>query len=58
MKKNNTMKAYIKPAIEVNDIRLESQMMTASSLNDEETTGGQLGRGRRGSWGNLWDSED
>lgn len=52
------MKTYIKPAIEITNIRLESQMMAASNLNDEETTGPQLGGGRRGSWGNLWDSED
>ena len=54
------MKTYIKPTVEITNIRLESQMMAGSdpSLNDEVTTGGQLGRGRRGSWGNLWDEED
>ena len=54
------MKTYIKTSIEINNIRLESQMMAGSdpSLNDEVTTGAQLSHGRRGSWGSLWDEED
>ena len=58
LKKIIAMKTYIKPAIEITNIRLESQVMVASNLNDEETSGQQLGNGRRGTWGNLWGNED
>ena len=52
-------KAYITPAMEV--INIETvDMMTASLGVNEDTVdtsveGVQLGRGRRGTWGNLWD---
>ena len=64
--------AYIKPALEVEEIAL--MQMMASSFGDPEAASaddvvgaqghrgawGNLwgGRGRRGTWGNLWVSED
>ncbi len=55
-------KAYIAPAMELMNIETV-EMMATSSLNmysDSDTEvdtseGNQLGTGRRGSWGNLWD---
>ena len=50
-------KAYITPAMEVMNVETV-EMIAASvmSLNDEEVeVTGQLGAGRRGTWGNLWD---
>ena len=50
-------KAYITPAMEVMNVETV-EMIAASvmSLNDEEVeVTEQLGVGRRGSWGNLWD---
>ena len=50
-------KAYITPAMEVMNVETV-EMIAASvlSISDEEvdTTSEQLGTGRRGSWGNLW----
>ncbi len=53
-------KAYITPAMEI--MNIETVEMMAASLRiggDDETVdtsnGGQLGHGRRGTWGNLWD---
>lgn len=51
-------KAYITPKTEV--MNLETVEMMAASvmgINEEEvdTTSEQLGTGRRGSWGDLWD---
>ena len=53
-------KAYITPAMEV--MNVETVEMIASSLQFGEgevntsEDGVQLGTGRRGRWGNLWDS--
>ncbi len=53
-------KAYIAPAMELMNIETV-EMMATSSLNMYSDTevdtseGNQLGTGRRGSWGNLWD---
>ena len=50
-------KAYITPAMEV--VNVETVEMIAASvmsLNEEEVeVASQLGAGRRGSWGNLWE---
>ena len=51
-------KAYITPAMEV--VNVETVEMIAASvmsLNETEvdTKSEQLGAGRRGSWGNLWE---
>ena len=52
-------KTYVSPLmVEVN---VEAEQMLAASIgvNDKEidtsTPGAQLGGGRRGSWGNLWE---
>ena len=54
-------KTYIAPAMELMNIETV-EMMATSSLNmysdtevDTSEEGNQLGTGRRGSWGNLWD---
>ena len=53
-------KAYITPAMEVMNVETV-EMIAASvmSLNETEVDtsvqGTQLGAGRRGSWGNLWE---
>ena len=50
-------KAYITPAMEV--VNVETVEMIAASvmsLNETEVEASeQLGAGRRGSWGNLWE---
>ncbi len=54
-------KTYITPAMEI--MNIETVEMMAASLRiggDDETvdtsvSGNQLGHGRRGTWGNLWD---
>ena len=57
-------KAYITPAMEVMNIETVDMMATSAlGISDEYEVdtaaaaeeGGQLGNGRRGSWGNLWD---
>ncbi|MBR5962947.1 MAG: hypothetical protein IK000_02205 [Bacteroidaceae bacterium] len=49
-------KDYIKPEM-VEEV-LFTQNFIAASLSDEEADDSQvLGRGRRGSWGNLWDED-
>ena len=53
-------KTYITPAMEVMNIETVDMMATSAlGISDEvvDTTeeGAQLGNGRRGSWGNLWD---
>ena len=55
-------KNYIKPAVEV--VELESNtLMLIGSMDEDDlalkndrfvTEGEQLGRGRRGKWGDLW----
>ncbi|MBQ2969372.1 MAG: hypothetical protein IKK87_10485 [Bacteroidaceae bacterium] len=51
-------KTYIAPAMELMNIETVEMMASSINLHDEEvdTTveGNQLGTGRRGSWGNLW----
>lgn len=53
-------KEYIKPEMELTLI--EAEEMIASSLvkggQYEEGDGDPLSRGRRGSWGNLWEGEE
>ena len=53
--KTMNKKAYITPEMEVMNVETV-EMIAASvmSINDEEAET-QLGAGRRGSWGNLWD---
>lgn len=52
-------KTYITPAMEI--MNIETVEMMAASLNtystevDTSVSGNQLGHGRRGTWGNLWD---
>ena len=57
---NNMKKTYVSPLmVEVN---VEAEQMLAASLKmgdsdqtvDTSTPGAQLGGGRRGTWGNLW----
>lgn len=52
-------KAYITPAMEVMNIETVEMMATSVALCDDtvdtSVSGTQLGGGRRGSWGNLWD---
>lgn len=49
---------YIKPSIQVEDL-LEHSMICASIVIDDEeiNTGGRV-RGKRGSWGDLWDGNN
>ena len=56
-------KSYIKPEIEVEEMAIESPMLTGSlTFNEEpvdtEQDGGQLSnryrRTKRGKWGDLW----
>ena len=57
---NNMKKTYVSPLmVEVN---VEAEQMLAASIgvNGEKTVntsdpGAQLGGGRRGTWGNLWE---
>lgn len=56
-------KEYIKPEMEVSAFDSEVFMLGGSNLttNDGTTFEGNdelLGRGRRGSWGNLWDGSE
>ena len=51
-------KAYITPAMEVMNVETVEMIATSMAMfsNDEvDTTSEQLGAGRRGSWGNLWE---
>lgn len=53
-------KAYITPKTKVMEIETIEMMATSNVMlisDDEVDTanGGQLGTGRRGSWGDLWD---
>lgn len=52
-------KAYITPAMEVMNIETVDMMAASLGVNedtvDTSVEGVQLGRGRRGTWGNLWD---
>ena len=58
-------KKYIAPEIEIVEIEVESHLMGLSAENSLPGTewGGEVGgeeadaNGRRGSWGNLWESE-
>ena len=47
-------KTYITPAMEVMSIETVEMMAASLETKDEEATE-QLGHGRRGTWGNLWD---
>ena len=53
-------KVYIAPAMEIAEM-VSDVIMTGGSISmysdevDTTAEGGQLGNGRRGSWGNLWD---
>ena len=51
-------KAYIKPELMVEELASEILMFSGSMYDEEVNTedeGVQLGNGRRGSWGNLWE---
>ena len=51
-------KAYITPAMEVMNVETVEMIATSMAISDDEvnTETDQLGTGRRGRWGNLWDS--
>lgn len=55
-------KVYIKPELEVSEFTSDILMQTTSiPLNNDtevNTEDGQLGHGRRGSWGNLWNESE
>ena len=54
-------KTYIKPELMVEELIVETQMLTGSFVfSDEEvdTEYGQLSAGRRGKWGDLWYVEE
>ena len=54
-------KTYITPEMEVMNIEtVEMMAQSALAISEDEvdTTTGQLGHGRRGSWGNLWGGEE
>ena len=52
-------KTYITPEMEVMNIETVEMMAASLGINEDEVDtseeGVQLGTGRRGSWGNLWD---
>jgi len=54
-------KAYITPEMEVMNVETVEMMAASLGINeqtvDTSVSGNQLGTGRRGSWGNLWDEE-
>ena len=51
-------KEYSCPSVEVIDVTSESSVICASfEFSDEEIDTGGRARGRRGSWGNLWEEE-
>lgn len=49
-------KSYIAPEVEVMNIEIVEMIAASLGMYDEEvvTDEEQLGTGRRGSWGNLW----
>lgn len=54
-------KTYIKPELMIEELIVETQMLTGSFVfSDEEvdTGTGQLSAGRRGKWGDLWYVEE
>lgn len=53
-------KAYIAPQMEELDIETVEMMTSSINLYDEDviTQESQLGRGRRGKWGDLWYEEE
>ncbi len=50
-------KTYIAPAMELMNIETVEMMAASLGINEQtvDTTTDQLGTGRRGTWGNLWD---
>ena len=50
-------KAYIAPAMEVVNVETVEMIAASMRMYDEtvDTASEQLGTGRRGSWGNLWE---
>ena len=53
-------KTYIAPEVEVMNIETVEMIASSMGMHEDEfdTTQGQLAGGRRGRWGNLWESED
>ncbi len=54
-------KTYIKPELMVEELIVETQMLTSSfvfSEDEVDTESGQLSAGRRGKWGDLWYVEE
>ena len=53
-------KAYIIPSMEVMNVETVEMIATSLQFGEGEVNtaedGTQLGTGRRGRWGNLWDS--
>ena len=53
-------KAYTAPTMEAMNVETVEMIATSLAMFSEDevdtsTEGGQLGAGRRGSWGNLWE---
>ena len=46
------MKQYIRPEVKINEVRMESTILTMSTYDSYGGT--QLTKNRRGTWGNLW----
>ena len=56
-------KTYIKPELMIEELIVETQMLTGSFVFsdeevDTESEYGQLSAGRRGKWGDLWYVEE
>ena len=54
LKRDTTMKKYIQPVIEVQEVRVEPLLTTSPGVNDEETNSGQLSNRRRHQWDTNW----
>lgn len=49
------MKAYIKPAVKVTALAPQSLMAGSPDIVDDYIYNPALTRGKRGTWGNLWE---
>ncbi|MBE6291584.1 MAG: hypothetical protein E7091_04095 [Bacteroidales bacterium] len=51
-----TMKlAYVRPSAELIEIEVDSMLAISIKVEGDEEPDEELSRGRRGSWGNLWE---
>ena len=56
LKRDTTMKKYIQPVIEVQEVRVGQLLTISPGVNDEETSSGQLSNPRRrSSWRSPWE---